>query len=72
MTGTLSGLLARASLEAPQTPALIEAGRQTSYATLDAMSRRFAGGLANLGIGKGDRVALWLPNLSLIHISEPT
>ena len=62
MTGTLSGLLARASLEAPQTPALIEAGRRTSYATLDRMSRRFAGGLANLGIGKGDRVALWLPN----------
>ncbi|MHA1109212.1 MAG: AMP-binding protein, partial [Alphaproteobacteria bacterium] len=34
-----------------------------SWRQLDAMGRRTAAGLAALGIGPGDRVALWLPNI---------
>ncbi|MGE0715765.1 MAG: AMP-binding protein [Alphaproteobacteria bacterium] len=33
-----------------------------SFAELAEQSRRVAGGLARLGIGPGDRVAIWLPN----------
>ena len=60
--GTLAALLANAAYYVPDRPALIEAGRVTSYAALDEMSRRFASGLAGLGLSKGDRIALWLPN----------
>lgn len=61
-TGTLAGLLAAAAAAKPAAPALIEANRTTTYAELDDLSRRLAAGLADLGIGIGDRVALWLPN----------
>jgi fatty-acyl-CoA synthase len=61
-TTTLAGLLADASKGAPAVPALIEPTRTTTYAELDALSRRIAGGLSALGLGVGDRIALWLPN----------
>ncbi|MCB0040075.1 MAG: AMP-binding protein, partial [Caldilinea sp.] len=34
-----------------------------TYAELDRLSDRFAAALAGLGIAKGDRVAIMLPNL---------
>lgn len=43
-------------------PALIHYVGDTSFAALADHSRRAASALAALGIGKGDRVALWLPN----------
>ena len=61
-TGTLAGLLAAAALTVPNTAALIEPARRTSYAELDLLSGRFASGLAEVGLGRGDRIALWLPN----------
>ena len=61
-SGTLAALLSNAAKTVPDRPALIEAGRITSYAALDDLSRRIASGLSGLGLGKGDRVALWLPN----------
>jgi len=39
-----------------------QGGRTISFAELADRSRRTARGLAELGIGAGDRVALWLPN----------
>lgn len=60
--GTLAGLLEAAARTVPETAALIEPERRTSYAKLDNLSRRFASGLESLGLGKGDRIALWLPN----------
>lgn len=38
-------------------------GRRHTYGQLDQLVTRFANGLSSLGIGKGDRVALLLPNL---------
>ncbi|WP_119421876.1 AMP-binding protein [Desertibaculum subflavum] len=44
-------------------PAVIAGGDTMNFARLAAESRRVAGGLARLGIGRGDRVAFWLPNV---------
>jgi acyl-CoA synthetase (AMP-forming)/AMP-acid ligase II len=46
-------------------PALIDAasGRRLSYGDLRTQVDRLAGGLAQLGVGKGDVVAILLPNL---------
>jgi fatty-acyl-CoA synthase len=37
-------------------------GRRMTFAQLDDLSRRAAGGLKRLGVESGDRVGLWLPN----------
>lgn len=47
----------------PDRPALAIGERTLSFAALAAESRRLAQGLSALGIGRGDRVALWLPNI---------
>jgi long-chain acyl-CoA synthetase len=46
----------------PEHPALIFKGRQMSYAELEQLSNAFATALVNLGVQKGDRVALLIPN----------
>ncbi len=46
----------------PEKIALVCDGRRFSYGELDAMSNRLAHTLANVGVGRGDRVALFLPN----------
>ncbi len=61
--GGLSGLLDRQGKALGRAPAVIYCGRVLSYADLAAASRHVAAGLARLGIGRGDRVALWLPNV---------
>jgi long-chain acyl-CoA synthetase len=47
----------------PQNPAYIFFGRRFTYAELGRMVGRFVTVLANLGVKKGDRVAIILPNL---------
>lgn len=46
-------------------PALMDgpSGRQITYAELPVMVRRFATGLAQRGFGKGDVLAIFMPNL---------
>ncbi len=44
-------------------PAVVDRGAIVSYGDLARNSRRVAGGLAELGVGAGDRVAVWLPNV---------
>ena len=46
----------------PRRKALTFFGRSTSYAELDAKIRSVAAGLRALGVRKGDRVALLMPN----------
>lgn len=58
---TLPALLARRA--ASGAPALIDRGRPLSFAGLADESRRAARGLRSLGVGAGDRVAIWLPNV---------
>ena len=43
--------------------AYISMGKEMTYRELDSLSRDFAGWLQSLGLGKGDRVALMMPNL---------
>ncbi|HEX5109032.1 MAG TPA: long-chain fatty acid--CoA ligase [Vicinamibacterales bacterium] len=61
------GLLAR---DHGDRPALLFKGATMSYATLDAESTACAAALASLGISKGDRVALLLPNCPQFLIAE--
>jgi len=44
-------------------PMLIERGRAVSHQALADEASRVAAGLRALGVGRGDRVALWLPNV---------
>jgi fatty-acyl-CoA synthase len=57
---SLAGLLDRAP---PGSPAVVAGARTITYGMLAEESRCVAGALCALGIGFGDRVALWLPNL---------
>ncbi|CAB3687479.1 Long-chain-fatty-acid--CoA ligase [Achromobacter mucicolens] len=47
----------------PDKTAYISMGKSITYAELDALTRRFAAWLHANGIGRGDRVALMMPNL---------
>jgi long-chain acyl-CoA synthetase len=58
----LVGLLEDAARDFPHAPALHFEGRATSYAQLAEQAGRFAGVLAELGVGRGTRVGLILPN----------
>jgi long-chain acyl-CoA synthetase len=46
----------------PGRPALLEQGRETTYAELDGESGRLAQALAGLGLAEGDLAAICLPN----------
>ena len=58
----LTQLLDDAAAEFPKRKALTFLGRSMSYAALLGAVDRFAGALHDLGVRKGDRVALVLPN----------
>lgn len=45
--------------EHPDREAIVFRGRSWSFGELDRLSRRYAGGLADLAIGRGDRVAMF-------------
>ncbi len=59
----LHDLLSNAAGDFPDHPALIFFGQRISYRELDTLSNRFAHALRGLGVGKGDRVAVVLPNI---------
>lgn len=50
-------------------PAIIYYGREISYRELDGNSERFANVLKGLGVTKGDRVAVFLPNCPQFHFA---
>src|SRR5579871_6235089 len=56
-------LLVNLAEETPDAPALLHGERTISFADLYEQALRAAQGLADLGVGPGDRVALWLPNV---------
>jgi long-chain acyl-CoA synthetase len=59
----LHDLLSNAAREFPDRPALIFFGQKIGYHELDRLSNRFAHALRRLGVKKGDRVAIVLPNI---------
>ncbi|MBU1237952.1 MAG: long-chain-fatty-acid--CoA ligase [Gammaproteobacteria bacterium] len=60
---SLAELMATACRRYAEKTAYISMGKGLSYAELDQLSLDFAGWLQNLGLGKGSRVALMMPNL---------
>ncbi len=59
----LHDLLSNAAREFPDRPALIFFGQRIGYRELERLSNRFAHALLRLGVKKGDRVAIVLPNI---------
>ncbi|WP_065570473.1 long-chain-fatty-acid--CoA ligase [Microbacterium oleivorans] len=62
VTGSLMDLLDDSARDYPQAPALQFFGRETTYAALAETVDRAAAGLRELGVKRGDRVAIVLPN----------
>lgn len=60
---SLTSFLEGAAAARPAGPALLAGGSTVTFAALAEAARRTAGGLAALGVGPGDRIALWLPNV---------
>ncbi len=60
---TLPDMLAAAAAASPHAPLIDFYGRRYDYAQVLACARRFAQALIGLGIGRGDRVGLYLPNV---------
>ncbi|MEP7242473.1 MAG: acyl-CoA ligase (AMP-forming), exosortase A system-associated [Gammaproteobacteria bacterium] len=61
MSELLFELPLRSALARPQAQALVHKGRAVDYATLAAQLERFASALIALGIGKLERVGIYLP-----------
>jgi long-chain acyl-CoA synthetase len=59
----LQGLLEKNAWEFGEKTAVIFGGKTISYSELDSLSIRFANALISSGVEKGDRIALFLPNL---------
>lgn len=53
----------------PNKTALLFEGKSFTYKELDKLANRVANGLRGLGISRGDRVALFLPNIPEFIIS---
>src|SRR6266496_2145409 len=67
--GNLARLLADAARDFPHAPALHFEGRTSSYAELAEQAWRLAGALAGLGVTKGTRVGIILPNSPQVIVS---
>lgn len=62
---TLTGLLDGAARRRPHGVALICGRERRTFLTLQRNAQSLAQGLARIGVGPGDRVAIWLPNIPL-------
>ena len=58
----LPDLLARSAAQYPDKAALLYFGRSLTFGELDRVSDRLAAGLQEMGVAKGDRVSVFLPN----------
>jgi long-chain acyl-CoA synthetase len=58
----LFGLLEEAAKKYPESPCTIFKGAKITYREMDELTDRLAAGLAELGVKKGDRVGILIPN----------
>jgi len=65
----LSGLLRKSAERHPNNPAIIFQDKRVTFKELDTLSDRFATALHNMKVKKGDRIALFLPNIPEYIIS---
>lgn len=63
------GFLDSCAKDFPNNPALIFKGNVINYRELDEMTDRLAAGLASMGVKKGDRVCIMMPNSPQFVIS---
>jgi long-chain acyl-CoA synthetase len=66
---TLAEAVRRAGRDFPDRTALLMMGKKITYRELDHLVDRFAMALTDLGIRKGDKVALILPNIPQIVVA---
>jgi long-chain acyl-CoA synthetase len=59
----LHAILEKTAKEHPEKAAIAYFERESTYRELDSLSNQFAGALSALGVKKGDRVAVFLPNI---------
>jgi long-chain acyl-CoA synthetase len=59
----MQGILQKTAKNYPASVAIAYDGKELTYAQLDSLSNQFAHDLIKLGVEKGDRVALFLPNV---------
>jgi long-chain acyl-CoA synthetase len=59
---TLPAMLEESARKYPETPCTIFKGAKLSYGEMDALTDQLAAGLASLGVKKGDRVGIFMPN----------
>jgi len=59
---TLGEVLARDAAAFPDREAVVTEDERLTYAELNERANRFAAGLVKLGVAKGDKVGLWMPN----------
>ncbi|MDH5702931.1 MAG: long-chain fatty acid--CoA ligase [Aigarchaeota archaeon] len=59
----LHQLLVNSAEKHPDTPAIFFEGNEITFRRLNELTDRFANALEDLGVRKGDKVALFLPNL---------
>jgi long-chain acyl-CoA synthetase len=60
---SLAALLTKSAEKHPNKTALIYFDAKMDYRELDLLSNRFARAMVDLGVKKGDRIALFLPNI---------
>jgi 2,3-dihydroxybenzoate-AMP ligase len=61
---TFGEMLAARAKAQPYRPAVVDYDRRWTYGELNGRARRLANGLRELGIGRGDRVVVQLPNIA--------
>ena len=60
---SLGETLREVAAKSQERPAVYYGGREITYGELDELADRFGAALQDLGVRKGDRVAIYLPNL---------
>lgn len=67
---TLVDIVGKTARDIPESPALFFKGSKLNYCDLERQSDAFAFALAEAGVRKGDRIALLMPNVPQMIVSE--